>query len=296
MNEFTILRHPYTDRSIPRLGKVLPKVDQLFKSYEKFFENNPIEIERLISTDGKVVEFKLNDFDPNHFFETLSEEVSDIFNSLRSALDHWAFGLARVKLDPPAKRKRISFPIFDTVEKFEERRRTLEQDFPSEAVDLFFRHQPFSILQGKPQPSDDYGKEAVVSYLQLLCDINNQDKHQEPIAGIYGILGGGPELDESLGDLNGPGMPTGPIRFSTMGSNRLTAGMSLGRVESQTPWPLDPPVGFSLDHTAALILDDGYYRFIHSIEGCLNCVMGIVAEMSELLRLLSPVSDSFYGE
>lgn len=99
--------------------------------------------------------------------------VGDCIHNLRSSLDNLCFALAKIHQDPPAKPKRIQFPIFDDQQRFasDSLARDTMRQIPAAAADLIERWQPFN-----------RGDQALVERdaLLRLSKLSNADKHQIP--------------------------------------------------------------------------------------------------------------------
>jgi hypothetical protein len=105
----------------------------------------------------------------------LGLRVGECIHNLRSALDNLAYALARLRQDPPANPRRISFPIYLDQREFERSTRSTLSQLPDEAADLIIRIQPFQ-RGGSAGGSGEPDQDALV----LLQSLNNADKHRMP--------------------------------------------------------------------------------------------------------------------
>lgn len=107
----------------------------------------------------------------------LQHSTSTCLHHLRSILDNLAFALARLEKDPVARPKEVSFPIFEDRKKFRQSKNWAQ--LPSEAIALMEQLQPYN-RAGRVVGGISEG-EAADDHLLFLRDLNNGDKHHEPL-------------------------------------------------------------------------------------------------------------------
>jgi hypothetical protein len=102
--------------------------------------------------------------------------VGECVHNLRSSLDNLAFGLARLRQDPPTNPAAVHFPIYQNKSAFGKRdrvRQSLDQ-MPTQAASLIELLQPFQ--RDRPEVEGSPETDA----LALLQWLNNTDKHRVP--------------------------------------------------------------------------------------------------------------------
>lgn len=146
----------------------------LAKSIEEWSVRNTFETEISLRPGRLGMKVVLKEFRESPPFDEWALIFGECIHNLRSSLDNLAFGLARLKKDPPSQPKTIAFPIFKDKEDFERNGRRSLKQLPEDASNLIERLQPFQ-RDGSEQfgrPEDDF-----LLKLQLF---NNLDKHQVP--------------------------------------------------------------------------------------------------------------------
>jgi len=138
------------------------------------WDEKKIEFSCRIAEDKRGYEVYTNDFSYDNFLEELGIRVGEVAHHLRSALDNLIFSAARTICDPPAKPKKLFFPIFENEEDFYAKTTDVFNQIPESVKQLIVNVQPFSQRKQNNETSDD------LHILTILQWLNNTDKHQTP--------------------------------------------------------------------------------------------------------------------
>jgi hypothetical protein len=284
--EYKMHPHPLVDHILYRLARACSESEGLIRSLDNFFDGHAITLSKRLSGDCMVLEFYINDFDPNHFFLDFSEQVSGVFHKLRSSLDHLIAAAALLHDEGIDPGTRLYFPIYADPDGFERSAVKLKKHIAPEFIDVLRGLQPFN-NPPTDRLDDDYERQKL-NYLELLSRVVNKDKHWEALAGIYGVLESGvgvvPSAEISHLFKNG-----GTISFEAPSMTRVYPGSVVGRVRSVNPLSLDMPFTAELTSQSAIILESDSFPLGPSILGVLNAVMRAASEITQCFPIV--VSD-----
>jgi len=104
-----------------------------------------------------------------------SIQTGEIIHLLRSALDNLIFACARTRLDPPAKPRKLQFPIIQDKGQYQNAIREILPQLPPQIVELLEKIQPFQREQNGVEGSPENDP------LVLLNWMSNHDKHRMPV-------------------------------------------------------------------------------------------------------------------
>lgn len=157
-----------------KLSRVTKQISELEKFIIDYSAKNPVKVECVLNE--KQLGYKLiqKDMPFNPPIDEWTSLFGECIHNLRSLLDNFAYSLARIKQDPPAKPRHLYFPISLRREDFERNKEKSLEQFPDNAKLIIEKLQPFN-----RDGSEEFGKPEN-DLLFLLNELNNQDKHRTP--------------------------------------------------------------------------------------------------------------------
>lgn len=157
-----------------KLNRAESQARALAKSVSDWVASEPLIFESELREGRLGCRLTLTGFREQPPFEEWGLAFGECIHNLRSALDNLAYALARLKLDPPQRPNRISFPIFENEAEFIKRGRKDIGQLPEAAASLIERLQPFH-RDGSPEKGT-----VDQDLLSRLSWFNNVDKHRVP--------------------------------------------------------------------------------------------------------------------
>ncbi|RKE80249.1 hypothetical protein [Rhizobium sp. AG855] len=158
-----------------KIRRAEEKINELSKLISEWGDAKPIKA-RLEMREGRLgTRLVIENISNIEYLEKFGLITGECIHNLRTALDNLVYALARIVLDPPAKRNSIQFPICETHEEFSKQAKKYLQQLPLDAVILIEKLQPFQRL--KPDVEGNPNTDPLV----LLRDLSNNDKHRIPI-------------------------------------------------------------------------------------------------------------------
>lgn len=157
-----------------KLLRVLKQINELEKSILYYSAHNLLNVECVFNKRQLGYKLIQKNMPLNIPIDEWNMQFGECIHNLRTSLDNFAFSLARLKQDPPANPKQLSFPIFSKRFFFEKNKRKILEQFPLEIQLIIKKLQPFNRDGSKEfgNPEDDL--------LIILSELNNLDKHRIP--------------------------------------------------------------------------------------------------------------------